>query len=596
MIKDKNNLLQLIYKYTIGIVILCLPLFIATVVLLQPTCLNPNAPLSYITGLKYLFSINEVNIRNDLYFCFAIAWLMCIFVNLMTKINTRYANTLKIIWYAIIILLFITRRFLYWTFNLDINASTLSILMETNGTESFGFLKSFIFTWQGMKFFIKFCFIIFAVIASEWLWNRFKELVIKKKIVKISTSLLLIVFLPFIVLTLYSFTENLSTSGNTIFAITEAVKDIKAKGKESTAFYKTIKRIDNQRNVAQCKEDSIDVVFIIGESFNRNHTSIYGYTSLPTTPHMQKEFDDGRLIAFSDVISPFNYTTPSIKNMLSLNNLAKKEEWHNNIFWPQLFHKAGYKVSVFDNQRTFDKTNNGSFYEMYQPLVKSLCYDYVSDDIWWYDPEVAQTIKEKLSEEKGNRTFYVVHLDGQHFPFADRTPNREKKFTAADIKKRDSYLTQDMKQAIADYDNAILLNDKTLGEIFKIYKQRKAIIVFLSDHGEEIYDYRPKAMRPPMNTHMKKQYALHLHSIPVFVWISEQYKSSYPKIVNLILQAKNKPYSHDIIGNMMITLGHISSPYYRAEDDILNPQFKHGKRLMMELNPPLDYDSIIHTK
>ena len=132
MIKDKNNLLQLIYKYTIGIVILCLPLFIATVVLLQPTCLNPNAPLSYITGLKYLFSINEVNIRNDLYFCFAIAWLMCIFVNLMTKINTRYANTLKIIWYAIIILLFITRRFLYWTFNLDINASTLSILMETN--------------------------------------------------------------------------------------------------------------------------------------------------------------------------------------------------------------------------------------------------------------------------------------------------------------------------------------------------------------------------------------------------------------------------------------------------------------------------------
>ena len=84
--------------------------------------------------------------------------------------------------------------------------------------------------------------------------------------------------------------------------------------------------------------------------------------------------------------------------------------------------------------------------------------------------------------------------------------------------------------------------------------------------------------------------------LPLFVWISEQYKSSYPKIVNLILQAKNKPYSHDIIGNMMITLGHISSPYYRAEDDILNPQFKHGKRLMMELNPPLDYDSIIHTK
>ncbi len=56
-----------------------------------------------------------------------------------------------------------------------------------------------------------------------------------------------------------------------------------------------IKLIKNDGNIPY-------IVFILGESTNRNHMGIYGY-NLPTTPNLSGLQKDGRLYVFDDVIS-----------------------------------------------------------------------------------------------------------------------------------------------------------------------------------------------------------------------------------------------------------------------------------------------------
>ena len=50
-------------------------------------------------------------------------------------------------------------------------------------------------------------------------------------------------------------------------------------------------------------------VFIVGESANRNHLSLYGYKR-NTTPKLEAMRDE--LVVFEDVISPDTHTIPSL--------------------------------------------------------------------------------------------------------------------------------------------------------------------------------------------------------------------------------------------------------------------------------------------
>lgn len=58
------------------------------------------------------------------------------------------------------------------------------------------------------------------------------------------------------------------------------------------------------------------VVFILGESTNRNHMGIYGYDK-PTTPNLQRRLDKGELILFTDCISGATETMPVCQRLFT---------------------------------------------------------------------------------------------------------------------------------------------------------------------------------------------------------------------------------------------------------------------------------------
>jgi len=84
----------------------------------------------------------------------------------------------------------------------------------------------------------------------------------------------------------------------------------------------------NQSNLDVEKKDSqtSDIVIIIGESYNRHHSNLYGY-SLKTCPKLSSLEN---LYVFKDVISPVNATTQAFHYFLSMASTDSETKWYYN--------------------------------------------------------------------------------------------------------------------------------------------------------------------------------------------------------------------------------------------------------------------------
>jgi heptose-I-phosphate ethanolaminephosphotransferase len=87
-------------------------------------------------------------------------------------------------------------------------------------------------------------------------------------------------------------------------------------------------------------------VLILGESCNRNHMSLYGY-SRNTTPKLDKRKD---IIVFNNAVSPYSNTLNSVLTILSESNLENKIEITKGIDIIDVFHAAGFKTYWISNQ------------------------------------------------------------------------------------------------------------------------------------------------------------------------------------------------------------------------------------------------------
>ena len=101
--------------------------------------------------------------------------------------------------------------------------------------------------------------------------------------------------------------------------------------------------------VDSCSYRSPNIVLIIGESFGPHHSQQYGY-AMPTTPRQIKRENSGLLTKFTDVVAPWNLTSFVFKYMLSTHVIGQEGEWCDYPLFPQLFRKAGYKVTFLTNQ------------------------------------------------------------------------------------------------------------------------------------------------------------------------------------------------------------------------------------------------------
>lgn len=145
---------------------------------------------------------------------------------------------------------------------------------------------------------------------------------------------------------------------------------------------------NNHVNITRNDSDIPLVIFILGESTNRNHMGIYGY-SLPTTPNLQKLKEAGKLHVFTDVISPHSHTVPVLEKLFTFYRTGFNGRWYeyNNLF--TILKESGYKTAWISNQESFGVWGNvGRLYSEYCDYHKFVMLRESRDDVRSYDENV----------------------------------------------------------------------------------------------------------------------------------------------------------------------------------------------------------------
>lgn len=342
------------------------------------------------------------------------------------------------------------------------------------------------------------------------------------------------------------------------------------------------KEASGSNSCSKAPNDTLKITLVIGESYIKSHASIYGYP-LNTTPTLKKEVEKGNLFVFKDVITPYNATSLAVKNVLSCNNLSTGQQWQDMPFFPALFKKAGYEVFFWDNQNKVGQHSDFTLNSyLSNKTIKKLSYTDCNKNIFRYDYDLLKDFFNKKTLTTQN-TFTIFHLWGQHLDAKERYPSNSSfnKYTISDYDwRKEKWLTDGMKQEIAEYDNAVLYNDYVIQKLIEKNISLNSVIIYLSDHGEEIYDYRPSKGRK--NTPISGSLLKYQYQIPFMIWCSDKFQNKYPNVIREIKSSLNKPFKTDNLCHLLFHIGRIETKYYRSEYDLISPQYKCKKRIVAD--------------
>ena len=358
--------------------------------------------------------------------------------------------------------------------------------------------------------------------------------------------------------------------------------------------------------VDSCSYQSPNIVLIIGESYGKVHSQLYGY-KYPTTPRQVKLERSGLLTRFSDVVSCWNLTSFVFKNVLSMHVVGQKGEWCDYALFPELFKKAGYNVTFLTNQflpqakeaiydfsggfflnnpelsKFLFTTRNKSLHRFDEGLLADYDGLVKSGDI------VINNARDRKSAAK-DPNLIIFHLIGQHVNYRTRVPNDRRVFTAADYAESRPDLSERRRRVLADYDNACLYNDSIVASIIKRFENTNSIVIYMPDHGEECYEPGRNFICRNHSADVDWPLAHYEFEVPFWIYCTHRYAVTHPEIFKAIKDAKDKRFMTDALPHMLVWLAGISTKDYRPEYNLLSPQY--NERRPRILKHVADYDKL----
>ena len=332
--------------------------------------------------------------------------------------------------------------------------------------------------------------------------------------------------------------------------------------------------------------EPINVVLILGESTRAASMHCYGF-ALPTTPKLDELRSRGEIAVFTDVVSPSNATIASTQAMLTFyTNEQDKEQWHEYPDLVSVMKHGGFTTAWVTNQEcsggpwsvqqlfgTAADTLTGNAYRLHQTN------DMFLSDSLFYDERILpnllsfEQIAPKHRRPRG--LFSVVHLMGSHAGYANRYPASFARFRTKDIP---GTLAEGRKTKIAEYANSVLYNDHVVAEIFKRYSQSRSIVIYVSDHGETLFDDK---RHPDFAGHAGNTLPDNVVRIPFIVYLSDSLRKEAPELWQQILKAQDQPVMTDLLPNIFTGLLGIETKYSRPELNVFSPHYNPKRQRMV---------------
>lgn len=565
----------------------------------------------------------------------------------LAALDTRLPRLSKILAWSIFILsilCFVIDIFLLYTFDTNLNSYLVIVALESNPNESIDFLHNYL--TLGL-----FAIYIILLIISILIWkfirpihldSQSQRLVSFKRYTKILyTSLACGVCIVFFMIVTHTKPLN-EDWPDMLYNYTKQIYRAIDGTRKFMQEYKTLNThfddLSANLRVKKPKNPIENIALVIGESTQRDHLSLYGYP-LQTTPRLDAlaKAKPDNFFVFTDVISAHAQTHESLSLTLTFANQdsqgiatlkSKKpivpKPWYEFLNIIDTLNIGGYESIAISNQEPVslfgnapatilkrakatsfvninDKMSTTKFDESVLHLLdtylgkemdsaQSLHQQLDSNE----DGDKSQSAQEKLNIESAMEQmqklganlprFYVLHLMGNHAKYYNRYPSNFAYFQPSDM------LCQDEQTHIEEnmhYDNSVAYGDFVLSEIIQRFEQSDSIVIFFSDHGEEIYDWRN------FIGHSDSKISRFMVEIPFIIYVSDSFKLKHKELYQRIKAARNNRYMNDDFIHTLLDIAGIKIEGYQAQRSLISPNtslLNARKRIVGDKNTARDYD------
>ncbi len=219
----------------------------------------------------------------------------------------------------------------------------------------------------------------------------------------------------------------------------------------------------------ECNDRYEKIVFILGESANRDFMSVYGF-EMPTTPFLDQLQPKVVLRA----ISPVNQTMTSVPILFTAATVLDYDAFYTSPSVLTYLRRCGYQTFWLSNQLRYSPYTSSVSSIASEADVVRFVLEVMQPKETPYD-EVLLELLEPGDVVPGKKQAFFFHLLGSHFNWEDRYPP-------------DKALIPQPRNLVETYINTIYYSDYVVSRIFDYFRSRteSMLFVYTSDHGEYV--------------------------------------------------------------------------------------------------------------
>ena len=133
-------------------------------------------------------------------------------------------------------------------------------------------------------------------------------------------------------------------------------------------------------------------------------------------------------------------------------------------------------------------------------------------------------------------------------------------------------------------------HDAIMAEVIKRFEKEDAIVIYMSDHGEEAFGNGMEIFGRNHSAVIDFRLAHEEYEIPFWIWYSKKYARKHPDIVRQIKNAVHRPFMSDNISQVLVYLAGIQTPFYCEENNLLSDDYNAERKRIIK--GTVDYDAL----
>ena len=284
------------------------------------------------------------------------------------------------------------------------------------------------------------------------------------------------------------------------------------------------------------KDEPLTFILVIGESVRADHVPAGGY-SRNTMPNCTAE---PNACFYSKMYSYASSTHYSCTGLLA--GLVNKVPHTLRTSFAAILKKHGYVCNLY-SENTTNITDTKLFNGLLGRYMESC------QSVRLPIEEIARKIVSEAESCEAEKQLLVIENGTGHYPYVNE--NCYDCFVPCNLNGMESPLEHNHNLMVNDYDNCLIAVDAFLGRLIDGFRQKNAVLLYVSDHGQFLGE-NGKLMHGDLDNEL-------LRHVASFIWFSDEYERRHPELVAEMKSVKDKLLVHGQIYATVLKLCGIES-------------------------------------